>query len=53
MDRHSSTAAAAPSSAPAATASIRPVARPHSTETATMPAQMMLIVMSIHPCCEN
>ena len=50
MDRQSSTAAAAPSRAPAATASMLPVTRPHTTAAAAMPAQMMPIVIPPTSC---
>lgn len=45
MDRHSSTAAAAPSMAAAATAGPFPVARPHRMETTTIPVQITVIAI--------
>lgn len=46
MDRHSSTAAAAPSIAAAATAGPFPVARPHRTAATTIPVQITAIAIA-------
>jgi hypothetical protein len=46
MEKQSSTALDAPSSAAVVTSFSRPVARPKMMETKTMPAQMMLIAIS-------
>jgi hypothetical protein len=49
MDRESSTAAAAPSTAAVATSGPRPTASPHRIETATIPVQITVMVILIPP----
>ena len=48
MERHSSTAAAAPSMAAAATAPLCPVHSPHTSDSTTMPSQMTDIAILHH-----
>ena len=51
MDRHSSTPAAAPSSAPLATAGPFPVARPHRMAAPTITVQISDIAIACFPLC--